>query len=295
MEWSVNMKEFSSCKAAIDSCVTNKYFAIAHLFFEEKTMNVHIHNCYEIYYSISGGKQFLIDNKTYKIEPGDLFFINQYESHYLSQIDQNEHERIVISIHPDFLRSLSTEKTELDYCFHHREPGFSHRISLDKSRQQKFMYYIHKITGLSGYGEDILERLAFTELMVFFNKEFNTGVQKLEDTNQFTCQYDQQVNDILQYINANINEPITIGQLAENFYLSKSFICRIFKQSTGTTVNKYLTARRISIAKALLSEGASVNEVYEQCGFLDYSTFLKSFTKTVGLSPKKYALYNNRI
>ncbi len=289
------MKEFSSCKSAIDSCISDKYFAIAHLFFEEKTMNVHIHDCYEIYYSISGGKQFLIDNKTYKIEPGDLFFINQYESHHLSQIEQKEHERIVISIHPDFLRSLSTEKTELDYCFLHREPGFSHRISLDKNQQQRFMYYIHKITGLSGYGEDILERLAFTELMVFFNKEFYASAQKEEAVNSFTCQYDQQVNDILEYINANINEPITIQLLAEQFFLSKSFICRIFKQSTGTTVNKYLTARRISIAKALLSEGSSVNEVYEQCGFQDYSTFLKSFAKSVGLSPKKYALYNNRI
>jgi AraC-like DNA-binding protein len=258
-------------------------------------MNVHIHDCYEIYYSISGGKQFLIDNKTYKIEPGDLFFINQYESHYLSQIEQKEHERIILSIHPEFLRSLSTEKTELDYCFLHREPGFSHRISLDKNQQQRFLYYIHKITGLSGYGEDVLERLAFTELMVFFNKEFYARTQKEEEDRNFTCQYDRQVKDILDYINANINEPITIQQLAEQFFLSKSFICRIFKQSTGTTVNKYLTARRISIAKSLLSEGASVNEVYEQCGFLDYSTFLKSFTKSVGLSPKKYALYNNRI
>ncbi|MDF2906065.1 MAG: transcriptional regulator, AraC family [Herbinix sp.] len=289
------MKEFCSCKSAIDSCISNKYFAIAHLYFEEKTMNVHIHDCYEIYYSISGGKQFLIDNKTYKIEPGDLFFINQYESHYLSQIEQKEHERIILSIHPEFLRSLSTEKTELDYCFLHREPGFSHRISLDKNQQQRFLYYIHKITGLSGYGEDVLERLAFTELMVFFNKEFYARTQKEEEDRNFTCQYDRQVKDILDYINANINEPITIQQLAEQFFLSKSFICRIFKQSTGTTVNKYLTARRISIAKSLLSEGASVNEVYEQCGFLDYSTFLKSFTKSVGLSPKKYALYNNRI
>ncbi len=289
------MKEFSSCKAAIDSCISNKYFAIAHLFFEEKTMNVHIHDCYEIYYSISGGKQFLIDNKTYKIEPGDLFLINQYESHYLSDIEQNDHERIVISIHPDLLRSLSTERTELDYCFHHRDPGFSHRISLDKAQQQRFMYYIHKITKLSGYGEDILERLAFAELMVFINKEFNTRIQTEEDIHLYTCQYDQQVDDILQYINTHINEPITIQRLAENFFLSKSFICRIFKQATGTTVNKYLTARRISIAKALLNEGISVNEVYEQCGFSDYSTFLKSFTKTVGLSPKKYALYNNRI
>jgi AraC-like DNA-binding protein len=289
------MKEVNSCKAAIDACISNKYFAIAHLFFEEKTMNIHIHDCYEIYYSISGGKQFLIDNKAYKIEPGDLFFINQYESHYLTQIDQDEHERIVISLHPDFLRSLSTPATELDYCFTHREPGFSHRISLNKNQQQRFMYYIHKITSLSGYAEDVLERIAITELMVFFNKEFLTRQQKAETAENFNYQYDQQVKDILEYINQNISEPVSIQLLADHFFLSKSFICRIFKQSTGTTVNKYLTARRISIAKALLSEGASVNEVYEQCGFLDYSTFLKAFTKTVGLSPKKYSMYNNRI
>ena len=289
------MKEFSSCKPAVESCISQKYFAIAHLYFEEKTMNVHIHDCFEIYYSISGGKQFLIDNKSYKIEPGDVFFINQYESHYLTQIDQSEHERIVISIHPEFLRTLSTANTELDYCFTHREPGFSHRISLDKNQQQRFLYYIHKITSLSGYAEDVLEKLAFTELMVFFNKEFYASRNLEEKAAGVSYQYDQQVNNILEYINQNISAPLTIGQLAEHFFLSKSFICRIFKQSTGTTVNKYLTARRISIAKSLLSEGASVNEVSEQCGFLDYSTFLKSFTKTVGVSPKKYAMYNNRL
>jgi AraC-like DNA-binding protein len=289
------MKEFNSCKEAIEACISSKYFALAHLYFEEKTMNVHIHDCYEIYYSISGGKQFLIDNKSYKIEPGDLFFINQYESHYLAQIDQTEHERIIISIHPDYLKSISTENTALDYCFHYREPGFSHRISLDKNQQQRFLYYIHKITSLSGYASDVLERVAFTELMVFFNKEFYSKqiVNELEDS--FSYQYDQQVNDILEYINQNISCSLTIQQLAEHFFLSKSFICRIFKQSTGTTINKYLTARRISIAKVLLSDGLSVNDVYEQCGFLDYSTFLKSFTKIVGVSPKKYAMYNSRL
>lgn len=289
------MKEMSSCKAAMEASIVQKYFAIAHLFFEEKTMNVHIHDCYEIYYSISGGKQFLIDDKSYKIEPGDLFFINQYESHYLTQIDQAEHERIIISVHPDFLKSLSTANTELDYCFLHRDAGFSHRISLDKAQQQRFMYYIHKITSISGYAGDVLERIAFTELMVFFNKEFYSSLQSEESGEQLCYQYDQQVNDILEYINQNISSSVTIQQLADQFFLSKSFICRIFKQSTGTTINKYLTARRISIAKSLLSDGTSVNEASEQCGFSDYSTFLKSFTKTVGVSPKRYAMYNNRI
>lgn len=284
------MKEFTSCKEAVESCVNKKNFALAHLYNEEKTLDVHIHDCYEIYYSISGGKQFLIDNKFYIIQPGDVFLINKYESHYLSQIDQMIHERIVISIHPDYLKQLSTINTDLNYCFSYRETGFSHRISLDKEQQQRFIYYTHKITSASGFGEDIMERSAFTELMVLLNKVFYTQCQS--DFEDISYQYNQQVDQILDYINQNIDHPITIEHLSKQFFLSESYICRIFKATTGTTINKYLIARRISIAKSLLVEGINVSDACERCGFNDYSNFLKAFTKTVGISPKKYAQYS---
>lgn len=147
------MKQFASCKESVDSCISKKYFAIAHLYNEEKTLDIHIHDCHEIYYSISGGKQFLIDNKFYTIQPGDVFLINKYESHHLTQIDQMVHERIVISIHTEFLNQLSTKETDLSYCFSYREPGFSHRISLDKEQQQRFNYYIHKMSSKIGLAE----------------------------------------------------------------------------------------------------------------------------------------------
>ena len=76
------MEILSSCKDSIASCIEQKSFAVAHLYSDEKPMDMHIHDCYEIYYSISGGKQFLIDNCFYNIFPGDIFFINQYESHH---------------------------------------------------------------------------------------------------------------------------------------------------------------------------------------------------------------------
>ena len=97
------------------------------------------------------------------------------------------------------------------------------------------------------------------------------------------------MEDILAYINQNIGQNITVEQLAANFFLSESYICRIFKQATGTTINKYITARRISIAKAHLNEGDSVGTAFEKSGFGDYSSFFKAFTKAVGVSPKKYA------
>ena len=249
-------------------------------------MDMHIHDCYELYYSISGGKQFLIDNRFYPISPGDLFIINQYESHKLTQIDNSVHERIVLSIYPDFVKRISTPDTDLDYCFSNRDIHFQHKVSLDKATQRRFLYYISKITSARGYAHDIVEQAAFMELLVMINtlSDANAAENSVSD-----YKYSQQVDDILVYINQNIGQNITVEQLAANFFLSESYICRIFKQATGTTINKYITARRISIAKAHLNDGDSVGVAFEKSGFGDYSSFFKAFTKAVGVSPKKYA------
>jgi AraC-like DNA-binding protein/mannose-6-phosphate isomerase-like protein (cupin superfamily) len=283
-----NMEAFPSCKAAISACLKNKYYAIAHLHKEETIMNMHIHDCYEIYYSISGGKQFLIDNRFYDIHPGDLFIINQFESHYLAQINNMVHERIIISIHPEFLKEVSTAKTDLNHCFTERNQVFNHRISLNKEQQHRFLYYIGKITTSNEFGSDILERTAFMEMMVMINSLFINNHSSADSS----FQYNQQVQEILTYINQHITEPITVEKLAEQFFISTSYICRIFRAATGTTINKYVNARRITIAKSLLSMDTGVSEVCEKCGFNDYSNFFKAFTKAVGISPKKYAQYS---
>ncbi|WP_230399912.1 AraC family transcriptional regulator [Novisyntrophococcus fermenticellae] len=281
------MKELSNCKTSIKNAIEGNYFAIAHLYKEEKVMNMHIHDCYEVYYSVFGGKQFLIDNKFYSINPGDAFVINQYESHYISQVEKEVHERIVISIHPDFIKKISTKTTDLSDCFTKREKGFSHKISLDKEAQQRFLYYINKITSANGYGSDLIERTAFTELMLLLNNGYL--VKHEEAAKMVSIKYNKQVDDIINYINQNLQEDISLEGISSQFYISTSYICRIFKSSTGMTINKYITARRISIAKSLLAEGLSVNEVCGQCGYNNYSNFVKAFTKTVGISPKKYA------
>lgn len=285
------MIEFSSCKQAIQTCLDTKSFAIAHLYNDEKPMAMHIHDSYEIYFSVSGGKQFLIDNRFYDIRPGDIFFINQFESHYITQIDQQVHERILVSIYPDFLRSLSTQDTDLDYCFQKRDIPSPHRVALTEEEQKRFIYFIHRLSSISGFGADVTERAVFAEMMVFLNRVFyKHGKIELADEQP---SYHSQVDDILTYINQNLSSSLTIEALSAHFYLSPSYLCRIFKSTTGMTINKYITAKRITLSKALLAEGYSVSETCEKSGFNDYSNFLKSFTKAVGISPKKYAQFNS--
>ena len=282
------MKEFSSCKLAMQSCMESKSFAVAHLYNDDKPMEMHIHDCYEIYYSVSGGKQFLIDNRFYDIQQGDIFFINQYESHYLSQIDQAVLERFVIAVHPDFLTSLSSEKTDLNLCFHFRSDELSHKLHLTEEEQNRFRYFVHKLNGLTGFGSDLEDKAVFTELMVFLNRIFYQRTESRREPEEVPS-YHTQVDEILTFINQNISSPLSIEDLSGHFFLSSSYLCRIFKAATGTTINKYITAKRITVAKSLLSSGYSVTETCERCGFNDYSNFLKAFTKAVGISPKKYA------
>lgn len=282
------MEIFNSCKQSITDCIERKYFSIAHLYSDEKPMDMHIHDCYEMYYSVSGGKQFLINNRLYNIFPGDIFFINQYESHHLTKIDSQIHERIVFSIYPEFLRSMSTKDTDLDICFQDRSLKSNHKVSLSPEEQKRFLYYVHKLTDIQGYGSDLLERAAFLEMMVFLNKRFQKNYMK--DTEK-EINGNTQVDAILSYINQHMGEPLSLEQLASHFYLSSSYLCRLFKSATGTTINKYITARRISHAKELLAEGCSVTETCEKCGFRDYSNFFKAFTKATQVSPKRYSQF----
>lgn len=286
----------NSCQSAIQSCLDTKTFAIARLYNNEKTMRIHIHDCYEIYFSISGGKQFLIDNRLYKFEPGDIFFINQFESHYLPHIDHTNHMRVVISIYPDYLKRFSTEQTDLNYCFTYRDPVLGHRISLAEEERKRFMYFIHKLSEEREFGQDVLDQAVFLELMTFLNRVFiSRCVQepnpvKDEIHSTFRNHYSK-IDEILDYINQHLSEDLSVPMLATQFYLSSSYLHKIFKDATGTTVNRYITAKRISWAKILLAEGRSVAETSSLCGFGDYSNFLKAFTKIVGISPSKYAAF----
>lgn len=279
------MKEHSTCKSAIEQCLTTGRFALAHLYGEERTYGMHIHSCLEVYFSICGGKQFFIDNQHYPVQPGDVFCINEYESHCLTQIEDGRHERIVLKIHPSYLGQLCSEQTDLKGIFYSSRGIGSHRHSFTAEQQQKFLYLIHKMVSAEGFGADLVETAALTELLVMLGSpQHGAGAHAAE-----AAPYNATVMEMVEYINRRIDQPLTIGELAEQFYLSPTHVCRLFKAETGTTIARYLSARRISIAKAALSKGCSVAQACEQSGFNNYNHFIRVFTKTVGISPKQYA------
>ena len=62
---------------------------------------------------------------------------------------------------------------------------------------------------------------------------------------------------ILDYIRDNLAEPLTLDQIAGRFFISKHYLCRIFKSATGFSVMEYIIYSRILRARQLLRRGSA--------------------------------------
>lgn len=93
------------------------------------------------------------------------------------------------------------------------------------------------------------------------------------------------VQHIIDYIQQAYMLPLTIESLAAQVGLDRSYLSRLFKQRTGTTLHNHLQHVRIHQAKQLLIQGYSVKESAYQCGFADHKHFQKVFLQHEGITP----------
>ena len=56
----------------------------------------------------------------------------------------------------------------------------------------------------------------------------------------------------------------------------------------GISLYKYITEKRLIFANKLLEQGEKPTKIYVQCGYKDYPTFYKAYTKMFGKSPSKH-------
>lgn len=281
------MKQFYSCHEATDYAMQTERFAISHLLSNEKTMEFHIHSCYEIHYSITGGKEFFISNNYYIIEPNNIFFIAPNENHHITKLDKSSHERVNIAIHPKFFTRYSTPASPLDSCFKNLDDQSNRVIYIDSKNHKRLDFLMQKIYLADGFGSEIIEDHTLCEILIMLN---NIQMNHLKEP-ETSVMENTAAKSLIDYINKNITNEINLDELASTFFLSKSYICRTFKAFTGTTINKYISARRISMAKSLIDEGSKPSEACAAVGFNSYNSFFKSFVSIVGISPSSYSKY----
>lgn len=94
---------------------------------------------------------------------------------------------------------------------------------------------------------------------------------------------------VIKYINDNFRDKISVEEISFKFGYNKSYFCRKFKSITGTNIMNYIMILRLEEAKKMLKETNEViMHIAENCGFVDFPYFCRSFKRHYGKTPSEY-------
>ena len=134
---------------------------------------------------------------------------------------------------------------------------------------------------LGGYA---LASAYLTEFLVHISRAYYDA----PDSVKYDVTENEKVNQMLQYINEHLTEDLSLEHLAARLYTSKYYLSRQFKQFTGLSLYQYIMKKRLILSRNMLRAGSSVMDACFQCGFGDYSNFLKAFKREFGKTPRAY-------
>lgn len=107
--------------------------------------------------------------------------------------------------------------------------------------------------------------------------------------NHVDVQDETQVQNIIRYIRKNIEQDLTVGDIAEIAGLNQDYLGRLFKKSTGMGLKHFICNEKMKTAKMLLdTTELSVTEISAQVGYSNYSNFTRTFKQLSGYTPSEY-------
>jgi AraC-like DNA-binding protein len=245
----------------------------------------HFHNNYEVYYLLRGEKLFFVHDKLYKTEKGDMVIVKPNEVHRTSGVQSAYTERILINFQYEFVEKLlKSEGIELLTL----KNGAS-KLSFSMKEQleiEKILNQILKEVDAKEYGYASSVRVLLFLLLVKIYRVSLKG--KIEEEPPIRA-IEHKVMEIVNYININYSSNIYLNSIANKFYISESYLSRIFIKITGFHMSEYIQVVRMKEAQRLLRESDfKIIEIAEKVGFTQIAHFNKTFKKITETTPLKY-------
>lgn len=244
----------------------------------------HFHSSFEIFYLLEGERNYFIRNRVYRIGRGDLVAVGSGQIHKTT-MGSPVHERLLLELSRELVDGFSREVGETDPLF-----SLQSRIlkltEAERARVEPLLLRI--VEELAGkrraYAQAV--RAMVEELLIFILR------REASSDSEFPAEQGakhRKVNEVANYICANFAEISSLDGLSEQFYISKYYLCRIFKEVTGMTITQYINANRLKCAEKLLRESSdSVIRIAAASGFGNVTYFDRVFRESLGVSPSQY-------
>ena len=246
----------------------------------------HYHDFHKLMFLYAGEVDYAVEGQRCMMRPGDLVTVPRGALHRPVVSPGKEYDRLIVYLSPEFLRRESTEACDLELCFtgQYRALGPVLRpagsaagglVALLKSAQEAAF-------DREGYGGDLLSRAIMIQFLITLCR---LGQQGRLVSPQAEPRSEKNA-EILRYIGENLTEILSVEELSRRFYISPYHLMHRFREENGVTLHSYILAKRLMLARDLISSGVSATEACFSCGCRDYSAFARAYKKQFGVSPR---------
>ena len=245
------------------------------------TVEVHHHDFYEVYFLLSGQVEYWVEGRILRPSAGDLLLINPMELHRpMIHPNSSTYERIVLWINKTYLEGL-TEGGQLSRCFDPSLPNLIRPTAAERTALTAWLSGLVRECYSRDFCSEYSAFALFLQFMVQLNRiALQTQPQQLEEKAVSNL-----VDRVLYYISHHISEELTLDGLAEQFFVSKYHLSHTFTREVGVSLHRYITLRRLLMARQLLSAGVPAGQASAACGFSDYTSFYRAFKAEYGIGP----------
>lgn len=240
----------------------------------------HYHEFEKLVLFKNGKAAYIIEGKEYSLKPYDILLVGRGDIHKPVISSDEEYDRIIIWINSDYIRNNHS----LYHCFSKAKENGQSLLRLSENTAKEIFDLADKFNKESeAFGAELMKNTIFLQLMIMINR----AAEKY-DAIRINYISDQQTDSILEYINKNIFEHLTVDKISSEFYISRYYLMHKFKKVTGKTIYSYINSKRLMHAANMLGNGYSAKTACFESGFNDYSVFLKAFKKEFGCVPTDY-------
>jgi len=260
----------------------------------QHTYNLHTHHMLEISIIKSGTGTYEIGSRRYDIQPNDVFFIGNTDPHRICLKKEQVVSNMVIHFETSFLWNFFGQMEDISVLdiFFNRSKNFSHRLDRGNPSTHKIYDMVLGIEAIfiaqklySNFRVKILMESILCEILCNYNycNMPNTDTHKLSRKDIYN------IDEVMKYINFNIEKRLTLQELAQIACVSPTYFSTIFKRYNGAHLFEYITQKRVNYAVQMIkTTDKSLTEIAMLCGFNSSTSFNKAFQRITGCSPSSF-------
>lgn len=249
------------------------------------SFEMHWHNEVEIILVLQGSVNIRVGNEIFTLKENDLILINRNEIHNTSKTEE-DNILLALQINPEYYSAHYPQIEKMVFDCKSFQYG--------KDEQKRFDIVRHYLAQIvwefnkkrEGYQLRI-GSMVYT-LAAYIVENF--GYTLINDEKAESISKDiVRIQSIIDYINENLENKVTLKEIADNQELSIYYLSRFIKKNIGMSFQEYLNIVRLDKAVNLLSNpNKTITEVSYESGFPSTKSFNKLFKDEYDLTPTEY-------